>query len=117
VTSDGLTPAEPESTKVMKMHETQDIEVQGDEFEDQQAILKQIADDEAWAMDAERLDDEEQARFEARFPVVHGITLNGQPVRKNVENGEIVDDNGEPFNSCDALRIIDGVKDDPDDVI
>jgi hypothetical protein len=151
------------------MHETPDIEVQGDEFEDQQAILKQIADDEAalaseweirdrepdprdealaWARSLEDDDDEywskrdpveiladdlaiaienereaefeclvseEQDRFEARFPVVPGITLNGQPVRKDVESGEIVDNNGEPINSCDALRIIDGVKDDPDD--
>jgi hypothetical protein len=129
----------------MKMHETPDIEVLADEFETQEAIWNQISEDEAIEDDAmeyseseraeidsflgqmgdkeeaireaefERLADEEQARFEARYQVVPGITLNGQPVRKDVESGEIVDDNGQPLNSCDALRIIDGVKDDPAD--
>jgi len=124
-----------------KMHETPDIEIQGDEFEDQQAILKQIDDDEALEVDFKQMlsaaalvSDEAEFKFKRRDRVVDIVTGHAGRVISAVKGlddnnyGVVLDDDAgyvvrleqnlkseADFNSCDALRIIDGVKDDPDE--
>jgi hypothetical protein len=55
-----------------------------------------------------------------RIQPIPGLFLNGKPVLQDVETGDIVDESGKPIevefvNSCDALRIMDRVRDDDDD--
>lgn len=51
---------------------------------------------------------EEEAKWRARYKVVEGMSLNGQPLYQDTETGDICYENGKPVNSCDALAIIDG---------
>ena len=55
-----------------------------------------------------------------RIQPIPGLFLNGKPVLQDVETGDIVDESGKPIevesvNSCDALRIMDRVRDDDDE--
>jgi len=83
-----------------------DCEVGEREWLDEQDVLRvrdeKIEDEVDREVEFERLVDEELQQN--RLQPVPGMTLNGKPVMQDVETGEIVG-----INSCDALRIIDGV--------
>ena len=72
-------------------------EVFGEGLDD---ILGDI-DDAWWA---------EQDAFRNRYKPLVGITLNGQQLYTDTQTDDIVDCNGQPINSCDALAVIDGMK-------
>lgn len=73
---------------------------------------EQAAADDQWRR--ELAGQEDEGEFDDLRPMV-GITINGQAVFENVKTGELVTQDGKPVNSCDALRIIDGVQPLPED--
>jgi hypothetical protein len=70
---------------------------------------EQIFDEEA-DLYFDRMAMEEEEAFRNRYKPLEGVTLNGQQLYTDTQTDDIVDCNGQPINSCDALSLIDGVK-------
>jgi hypothetical protein len=82
--------------------ETVDIEVEADLYDEQQAVLRELA------QEAENVDDSPYCPKCDRSVYVEDIESGGNCVRCH-EPLDFPEDPYEGINSCDALRIIDGV--------
>lgn len=89
-----------------------DIEAQADEFEAQQEFLReQAALDDQWRRELAGSDEP----GEDEMHPLDGVMLDGKQVFEVLRTGELVTSDGKTVNSCDALRIIDGVAEQMED--
>ncbi len=89
-----------------------DIEVQADEWDEHQQFLREQADlDDRWRSELAGSDGSEEDEMRP----LEGVMLDGKQVFEVLRTGELVTSDGKTVNSCDALRIIDGVQAVPED--
>ena len=94
------------------MHETPDIEIAADEWEEQQAVLKEIDRSRCGLCGSDNLNDLGAAKW--KFQTQGAVVCNdcnahwwNKWMTKTEWEAWV---NGGELNSCDALRIIDGEK-------